>query len=226
MKEEIDWEEFLDNYSFEADHVHLNAIICMGEKYIDPIMLCKNKDIKDRYTNKFPGTGFDIRYLAPRYLTTVLEKELEGFGFVEKKHKDLITMYKYEDDYNTKSFQDFFEKDEYLFFFKKALITKVLQKTGLLISLDESPIYIDVDVNEVNPDFKAYRLFFVAKSFEESPNEKKVYAVNKLNVKLLYADDYIKIVKHIERRLTPKVSLSKKLLSTCHIPLAVFLKRS
>lgn len=226
MKDEVIWEEFLDNYSFENDNVHISAMICMGDKGIDPIVLCKNKDIKGRHTNKFPGTGFNARYLATKHLTNILEKELESFGFVEKKHKDLIINYKHQDEYNVKSFQDRFEKNEYLLFFKKALIAKVLQKTGLLINLDEYPIYIDVDLNEINPDFKAYRLFFVVRSFEESPNEKKVYTVNKLNVKLLYADDYIKIVKHIERRLTPKVSLSKKLLSTCHIPLAVFLKRS
>ncbi|MDQ5930395.1 MAG: hypothetical protein QG594_2183 [Bacteroidota bacterium] len=217
---EINWEEFAVKYSFSNDHVHLACVICQGYKGVDPIVLCENTEIPDRHTKKFPGTRFDPKYLKKGFLTQAIEKELLSFDFDKTQYKHWLSFYKHQDDEILKSNNGDFKKTEYLFFFKKALVLAVLEKTGLFVELCEKPFYIDEDENENNPELKAYRIFFEAKSFTRAPhNNQKFFNLYKKSVKFLNAIEYTQIADAVKKRLYPKSKLRKGLLLSYWTPL-------
>ncbi len=225
-KRETNLEEFVNNYSFGHDHVHLSAIICNGQVGVDPIFLYKNKEKFKRASKKFPGTGFDLEFLESGFLTKSVERELENFRFEEYQYKKMLNFYK-EKDLTTLSVDDIFLKSEYLFFFKKALILGVLEKTGLLIDFDETPFYLDVGPNESDKRYKVYRLFYIAKSFQTVPvpkNNKVFYDKHSRNVSSLEAQDYLKIFNFIRNDLKIRYDMYAKLLYTYYPPLVRLLE--
>lgn len=225
-KKEINLEGFINNYSFGNDHVHLSAIICKGVVGVDPLVLYKNKEKSTRPSKKFPGTGFDLEFLESGFLTKSIERELENFRFEEGQYKKMLNFYK-EKDLTIMSVDDIFLKSEYLFFFKKALILGVLEKTGLLVDFDETPFYLDVGPNESDKRYKVYRLFYIANSFETVPvpkNNKFFYEKHSRNVSLIEARNYLKIFNYIKKNLKIKYYMYEKLLYTYYPPLIKFLE--
>lgn len=231
MKQKISWEDFVKNYSFENDHVHVSALICKGQINTDPILVCKNTEIRNRPSLKFPGTGFDKTLLnesLAHVLAANIETELESFGFKKNQYKALIGYYK-EKDKRIFSNSEVFFKDEYLYLFKKTLVLGVLRKTGLLIEPEDEPFYIDRGKNDREDfDFNIYRLFFGIKSFQTAPNpkdNKKFEGLYRRSVMSLHANDYKIIYQAVKAGLMTKKNLSEKLTGTYWLPLVQYLEK-
>lgn len=231
-KHQIAWEEFLKYYSItKGDHVHLTALMFqgpngVGQPSVDPIVLFENKEKKDRHSCKFPGTGFVGQYLQAGFLTNTFEKELKSFEFEKEQYEDLLHSYT-EQDWMLCSEGNIFLKSEYLLFFHKALILGVLQKTGMLVELQELPFYVDVGPNEFKTQAKIYRLFFeVTAIIEPKMKNKKFYNLWRNSIKLLHPVDYCRIVESAVTDAVLKNSLHLKLLNTYRLPLYMYLNRS
>ena len=198
---ETDWGDFVSRLN-PNDHVHLSAVILLpdnesnqkiGQRGISPIVLVRNSDVPNRKSIKFPGTSFEYDINASHEQTHNFEESLKLFGFAENQYLNIVSYFSRQDEYI-----DRLDKTQQLIYLmNKKLVIGVLLKTGYLVSLEEKPFYLDFIENEINSEFKSFRLFFEATSCigPQDSSNKYFFELSKSFVFLFKPEHYIEISK-------------------------------
>lgn len=198
---ETDWGDFVSRLNPD-DHVHLSAVILLpgnesnhkiGQRGTSPILLVKNSDVPNRKSIKFPGTSFEYDLNSSLDQTHQFEEGLKLFGFAENQYLNIVNYFLRQDE-NVSRFD---KKQQLAYMMNKKLILGVLLKTGYLVSLEEKPFYLDFIDNEINSEFKSFRLFFEAVSCigPQDLSNKYFFELSKRSVFLFKPEDYMEIAK-------------------------------